>query len=159
MSHDIFNLSQFLPYKLAVLSERVSKRLSLCYGEQFGLTTAEWRVMVHLSRCHTVSVREIHNCVNLEKPRVSRAVKKVENSGLVEKTGSEQDHRLVKISLTPEGYAVLEKLLPLVTRIEADILARFSPEELTQLSSIMEKLHQILDADPAAPKRSMLDQF
>ncbi len=82
MTPDDFHLSSFLPYRLAVMSERVSRRLSVEYGRSHGLVVAEWRVLVHLLRCGAVSVRDIHNCVNLEKPRVSRAVSRLEMEGV-----------------------------------------------------------------------------
>jgi hypothetical protein len=50
MSAQDFNLSAFLPYRLAVLSERASRRLSVVYEKTHGLSVAEWRVLVHLMR-------------------------------------------------------------------------------------------------------------
>ena len=90
-----FKLSEFLPYRIAVLSERVSRRLSVEYGRTHGLSMAEWRVLVHLQRCGQVSVRDIHNCVNLDKPRVSRAVARLEAEALVKKLDGQGDGRLV----------------------------------------------------------------
>lgn len=153
-----FNLSEFLPYRLAVLSERISKRLSLVYGERYGLTVPEWRVIVHLSRCHRVSVREIHNCVNLEKPRVSRAVTKLEAAGLVTKQAGREDHRLVEISLTKEGWEVLDGIVPDALEIERRLTAALGGEELEGFLDVMERLHAELDADPQAARRSRMDR-
>lgn len=158
MTIDAFSLSDFLPYRLAVLSARVSKLLSTVYEEQFDLSTAEWRVIVHVARCRKVSVREIHNCVNLEKPRVSRAVAKLRKSGLVEKTTSRQDQRLVEISLTAAGSHVLNEIIPEALATEAALLRAFSPEEILSFVTMMERLHTELDNTPGAPGRSRLDQ-
>lgn len=114
-----FRLADFLPYRLAVLSERVSRRLSRVYGAEAGLSVAEWRVMVHLSRCHQVSVREIHTCVNLDKSRVSRAVTRLESAGLLRKTGSVTDQRLLEISLSDDGWSLLDRILPPAAAYEA----------------------------------------
>ncbi|WP_068113262.1 MarR family winged helix-turn-helix transcriptional regulator [Tropicimonas marinistellae] len=154
---DVFSLSEFLPYRLAVLSERVSRRLSVVYAERFGLTIPEWRVLVHLSRCQMVSVREIHNCVNLEKPRVSRAVAKLEAAGLVEKVASEADQRLVEISLTEAGRQVLNSIVPEAQALEGRLLAALSAEESALFVAMMERLHGVLDNDPQAPRRSRMD--
>ncbi|MDV7143642.1 MarR family winged helix-turn-helix transcriptional regulator [Tropicimonas sp. TH_r6] len=157
MASDVFNLSEFLPYRLAVLSERISKRISLVYGEKYGLSLPEWRVIVHLSRCHRVSVREIHNCVNLEKPRVSRAVSRLEAAGLVVKEAGAEDHRLVEISLTKAGWKVLDGIVPEALAVEARLLGRLSEAEQETLVALMERLHGELDEDPKAVPRSRMD--
>ncbi|SDJ97435.1 MarR family winged helix-turn-helix transcriptional regulator [Aliiruegeria lutimaris] len=154
---DQFNLSEFLPYRLAVLSERVSKRVALAYSESHGLTVPEWRVLVHLSRCRQVSVREIHNCVNLEKPRVSRAVARLEAVGLVDKTESQRDHRLVDISLTEAGWKLLDAIVPEALAVEQQLLSGLSEGDRERLLELMERLHSVLDADPRAATRSRMD--
>ena len=152
-----FRLAAFLPYRLAVLSERISRRLSRIYEAEAGLSMAEWRVMVHLARCGAVSVREIHGCVNLDKPRVSRAVSRLESAELVEKTGSSSDQRLLVISLSPAGQALLDRILPPAIAYESRLLAALSAEDRAALDRIVEKLHRVMDADPEARPRSRLD--
>ncbi|WP_370254088.1 MarR family winged helix-turn-helix transcriptional regulator [Nioella sp.] len=157
MAEGAFELADFLPYRIAVLSERVSRRLSLIYGAEAGITVAEWRVLVHLARCQQVSVREIHDCVNLDKPRVSRAVTRLTEAGLVAKTGSATDQRLLSISLTDEGHALLGHILPRARAYEDRLMSGLTPAEQITLVQIMEKLHKVLDADPEARPRSRLD--
>lgn len=148
-----FRLSDFLPYRLAVLSERVSRRLSVEYGRTLGLTLAEWRVLVHLLGPERASVRDIHAAVNLEKPRVSRAVSRLVTAGLVRKTVDEGDARLVSIALTYDGREALNEILPKALEVERNLLSALSIEEQQHLYAIMEKLHAALDADEEARPR------
>jgi DNA-binding MarR family transcriptional regulator len=157
MTPDDFHLSSFLPYRLAVLSERVSRRLSVEYGRTHRLAVAEWRVLVHLLRCGAVSIRDIHNCVNLEKPRVSRAVSRLEAEGLVQKTQGDGDGRLVAISLTDAGRTALADIIPAATRIERHLTDAVSPEDLDTFFHVMECMHAVLDADPEAKPRTVMD--
>lgn len=157
MTPDDFHLSSFLPYRLAVMSERVSRRLSVEYGRSHGLVVAEWRVLVHLLRCGAVSVRDIHNCVNLEKPRVSRAVSRLEMEGLVQKSQGEGDGRLVAISLTDAGRRALADIIPAATRIEEHLTAAVSAEDLDAFFRVMEHMHSVLDEDPKAKPRPTMD--
>lgn len=158
MDLDAFDLSNFLPYRVAVLSERISRRLSLEYGRSHGLSVAEWRVLVHLARCGEASVREIHRFANLEKPRVSRAVSKLASAGLVRKDESKQDSRLVAISLTEKGRTILREIIPAALDFEARLLDALSRKELGLLYEVTEKLHDALDNDPLAPRRSGMDK-
>lgn len=157
MSRTTFNLSAFLPYRLAVLAERVSRRLSVDYERMHKLTMAEWRVLVHLMRCAEVSVREIHDCVNLDKPRVSRAVARLEQAGLVRKGQGETDGRLVAVSLTGKGRSVLADILPTAQAVEDHLISSLSDAEYESLCAIMEKLHTTLDQDPRAKPRARMD--
>lgn len=157
MKPNDFNLSDFLPYQVAVLSSRISRLLSTVYEEQFGLSMPEWRVLVHVARCEKVSIREIHNCVNLEKPRVSRAVAKMVEAGLLAKTVSSQDQRLVEIRLTEAGQCVLNEIVPNALSFEAKLIEEFSKDEAKQLAVLMDRLHDVLDKNPNAPRRPMID--
>ena len=152
-----FSLSSFLPYRLAVLSERVSRRLAVEYERLHGLSIAEWRVLVHVQRAGSASVRDIHIYANLDKPKVSRAVARLETAGLLSKKTGDHDGRLVKIALTPKGAAALADILPVVTQIEDRLMAALTEDETQALNRVMEKLHQVLDDDPAARPRSRLD--
>jgi len=157
MEIDDFELAEFLPYQFAVLSERISKRLAVFYESEFDLSMAEWRVLVHLSRCPLVSVREIHNCVNLEKSRVSRAVSKLERRDLVRKTASKSDQRLLDISLTETGTLVLSEILAFALSFERTLIEALPQPEAMALQSGFERLHTVLDNDPLARPRSKLD--
>lgn len=157
MNSTTFQLSSFMPYRLAVLSERTSRSLSVVYEKISGLNVAEWRVLVHLGRSDRVSVREIHNCVNLEKSRVSRAVKKLDASGLVEKLPAEDDARLVEISLSDNGRAVLSEILPHAMLFEQNLLSNLTQQELQTFCDIMEKMHAAMDKMPNARPRSQKD--
>ncbi len=155
---DPFRLSAFLPYRLAVLSARISRRLSAEYGRSHGLSVAEWRVMVHLQRCGEVSVREIHNCVNLEKSRVSRAVSRLAAAGLVRKAAARTDARLVSISLSAAGEAALTEILPAAIEVERRLLAAIPTADLAVFSRVIEAIHATLDTDPEARPRSPMDR-
>lgn len=157
MTTEMFDLSAFLPYRLAVLSERISRRLAAEYDRISGIGVAEWRVLVHLLRCGKVSVRDIHDCVNLEKPRVSRAVTRLEGMGLVRKVPAAGDGRLVAISLTEDGHAALARILPAVQGIEGRLTAGVTDRDMAVFLDVMERMHRVLDADPEARRRSRLD--
>jgi DNA-binding MarR family transcriptional regulator len=104
-----------------------------------------------------VSIRDIHNCVNLEKPRVSRAVSRLEAEGLVQKTQGDGDGRLVAISLTDAGRTALADIIPAATRIERHLTDAVSAEDLDTFFRVMERMHAVLDADPEAKPRTVMD--
>ena len=102
-----FELDRFLPYRLTVAAGRVSRRFARLYEAETGLSIPEWRVLAHLAQAGSVSVRDIHARVDMDKSKVSRAAARLEEAGLVQKLEHETDRRLVALSLTPKGGAVM----------------------------------------------------
>ena len=107
------DLSGFLPYRIMVAAERLSAGLASRYRDEFGISVAEWRVLVHIADAGAVSVREIHRQVHLEKSKASRAATRLESSGYVRKGVNANDRRLVALTLTARGRALMAKLLPI----------------------------------------------
>lgn len=129
----MFALDRFLPYRLAVLAQRVSRDFSAIYRDRFGLSVAEWRVLAHLSASGAVSVRDLHLRADLEKSKASRAAARLEAAGLVAKKAGEGDRRLVSLTLTPAGRETMGALIPLAEAYEAEVLARLAPEDRAAL--------------------------
>ncbi len=106
---DDFVLDEFLPYQLAVLAGRVSREFSAIYREKFGFGVSEWRVLAHLSQTGSVSVREIHEKVDMDKSKVSRAATRLEKSGYLTKQTNAEDRRLIELALTTKGCDVVKQ--------------------------------------------------
>ena len=116
-----FVLDAFYPYRVAVLSARLSREFSTRYRDRFGISIPEWRVVAHLSQSGAVSVREIHERVDMDKSKVSRAAARLQAAGYVEKRESSADRRLVELSLTEKGRAMMEELSALAEAFQAEL--------------------------------------
>ena len=116
-----FKLDDFLPYQIAVLSSRVSAEFSKHYHEAYRISVSEWRVVAHLSQADSVSVREIHKRVDMDKPKVSRAASRLEAAGYITKTINPGDRRLVELSLTDKGRVMIDALAPIAENYEAQL--------------------------------------
>ena len=108
-----FDLIGFTPYRLAVAAKRTSEELARKYRERFGITIPEWRVLVHLAHSGEVSVKDIEMRVAMEKYEVSRAAKRLREAGLITRRENQKDRRLIVLSLTPKGRAMMADLLPM----------------------------------------------
>lgn len=118
-----FKLDDFLPYQIAVLSSRISAGFSRHYRDAYGITVSEWRVVAHLSQANSVSVREIHKRVDMDKPKVSRAASRLEGAGFITKTVNPHDRRLVELELTDKGREMIEALTPIARRYQDQLEA------------------------------------
>ncbi len=137
-----FKLDDFLPYQIAVLSSRISAGFSRHYREAYGITVSEWRVVAHLSQANSVSVREIHKRVDMDKPKVSRAASRLEGAGFITKTVNPHDRRLVELELTDKGREMIEALTPIARRYQDQLEALMRDPEAfrSQIGTLIDAL-------------------
>lgn len=118
-----FELAGFLPYQFNVIAGRLSRDFEKRYKSRFGITVAQWRVVAHLHEAGTVSVREIHRKVDMDKSKVSRAAARLESSGYITKRQSASDRRLVDLALTAKGREMMCELSKLALSYQKELLA------------------------------------
>ena len=124
-----FVLNEFLPYQLALLSTRISREFSERYREKYGISISEWRILAHLSQAaNPISVREIFDQVAMDKSKVSRAASRLHKHGLLQKTQSRADRRLVELSLSEAGVNLVRELTPAALEFEKEVLGRLGPK-------------------------------
>jgi len=134
-----FHLDDFLPYRLSVAATRISRRFAALYEAEAGLTIPEWRVLAHLDHSGSVSVRDIHARVNLDKSMVSRAATRLQEAGLVRKSDHSTDRRLVALELTPDGLVLMQRLGRIAEDFQAELLAELG-EDAVGLSKALDRL-------------------
>ncbi len=134
-----FDLDAFLPYRLSVAAAQVSRRFAARYAAESGLTIPEWRVLAHLSRSGTVSVRDITARVNLDKSIVSRAAARLEQAGYLRRSGHRGDRRLVALELTDAGRGLMDRLGRIADAYQADLLAELG-QDAPALRRALERL-------------------
>ncbi len=136
-------LENFLPYRLSVLSNRVSEGIAETYRERFGLSVTEWRVIAIAGRFEGVSASEVATRAAMDKVAVSRAVARLLDSGLISRRDSHSDRRSKALHLTAAGRAVYEQIAPAALAYEQKLLGKLSESERRQLMHLLERLEVI----------------
>ena len=138
--HAILELSRFLPYRLSVLSNRISQDIAQFYGERFGLAITDWRVLAVLGRYPGLSAGEVAERTAMDKVAVSRAMAKLIKDGRLKRRMHGSDRRRSVLELSAKGYRIYDEVTPLALRFERDLLAQLDPEERQWLGRILDKL-------------------
>jgi DNA-binding MarR family transcriptional regulator len=146
-----FALESFLPYRLSVLINTMSRAFARLYGERFGLSIPEWRVMAVLGRFAPLSANEVAERTAMDKVRVSRAVARLSKAGLVGRATDAEDRRRSALRLSKTGRRMHDSIVPMARAIEAGLLEGLSPADRDALdrlvTTLMERARR-LDADP-----------
>ena len=138
--HAILQLETFLPYRLSVLSNRVSNDIAQFYQRRFGLSVTEWRAMAVIGRYPGISAVEVTERTAMDKVAVSRAVNALLQRQLVERRFDESDRRRSILTLSESGLSIYDEIAPLALKLEASLLESFAPGEREQLMRLLDKL-------------------
>jgi len=142
MNDERLDLQKFLPYRLSVLSNRLSAAISESYSRRYGLSIPEWRVIAVLALESGLSAAEVAERTAMDKVAVSRAVRRLLSTGRVQRETAAGDRRRSMLELTPEGRRIYHRVTPALRRYEAELLAGLSATEQRQLDAILRRLER-----------------
>src|SRR3954449_9761899 len=134
-------LEEYLPYRLSVLSNLVSRTLARLYEQRFGLTVAEWRIMAVLARFGPLSANAVCDRTAMDKVQVSRAVARAVDNGLVDRGIDALDRRRSVLTLTSKGRGIHDQIVPLAVNLQANRLGSLSAEENCRLNDMLTRLY------------------
>ncbi|MEI9991239.1 MAG: MarR family winged helix-turn-helix transcriptional regulator [Rhizomicrobium sp.] len=134
------DLERFLPYRLSILSNRVSDAIARQYSDRFGLSIPEWRAMAVLGGAPGLSAREVAERTAMDKVQVSRAIDALVRARRVARAADADDGRILRLSLTAKGRAIYDEVVPLALHLEEVFLSALKPDERHMLDTLMDKL-------------------
>ena len=100
-----------------------------------GVTASEARALTELLAAHGIAQGQLAALLGLEKSTVSRLAAGLESKGWIRRGRDEQNHRYVRLYLTPQGRAVADRLWQAWRSRQARILAGLTAEERAGLAT------------------------
>jgi MarR family transcriptional regulator, transcriptional regulator for hemolysin len=128
---------------------------------QFGITRAQWVVLVRLDRSEGLKQSELAEILDLQPISLTRLLDKLADSGLIERRADPVDRRAKRLYLTPAARPLLEKLGALGEDLMATALSGVTPDSIeqtiAQLGIVKENLRQAIqhrsDGEAAGERR------
>jgi DNA-binding MarR family transcriptional regulator len=140
-----FALETFLPYRLSVTTNRVSRAFAAQYEQEFGISIPEWRAIAVLGAFAPLSSNAICERTAMDKAKVSRAVAALLKRGLVEREPHQTDQRLIQLTLSKAGRKIYEAIIPRARAIEAEVTRGLSKNDIAQLHKVLDRVGARLD--------------
>jgi DNA-binding MarR family transcriptional regulator len=129
----------------ALMSAHASLNRKFAADDVWGdLAMKEYDVLYTLSKCPgPINLTELNRHVLLSQPALSRMVDRLVARGLVERCTDPVDGRGVRLALTEAGRAAQRQVGRRHGRsVARAMLAELSPDELRQLTRILDKLNK-----------------
>jgi DNA-binding MarR family transcriptional regulator len=149
------DLDGFVPYRLSVLTNRVSGAIARHYSERFDLSVPEWRVIAVLGQAPGLSAREVAERTAMDKVQVSRAVQSLLAAKRLTRTAHVQDGRIAHLSLSAKGQAIYNEVVPLALSLEKQFLSVLNTSEQKSLDTLLTKLSRHMDRMTAADTKAL----
>lgn len=153
--HTDLILDDYLPYRLSVASNAVSRLIARAYEDRFGLTIPQWRLLCVLAEDGPAPQVAIVARTVMDKVTVSRAAQGLVKRRLIERAEHHADGRSHVLALTREGARLHGEIAPLALAYEAALIAGLAPAEVALLKRLLLRLQgaaNALNGDTGAPR-------
>lgn len=134
------SLQEFIPYKLAVVANRLSQSIGSLFEQKYGIQIPEWRILMALHSCGPLAPNEVVEHTSMDKARVSRAQRKLVELDLVAPSADPRDGRRLVLFLTRKGAGMCDAIIPEARQTESWFLSVLSESEREVLDKALSRL-------------------
>ncbi|MEG0230529.1 MAG: homoprotocatechuate degradation operon regulator HpaR [Hafnia sp.] len=111
------------------------------------LTEQQWRIIRVLAVDNSIDFHELSCKTCIVRPSLTGILTRMERDGLILRLKPISDQRKLYVSLTPEGKSLYEKARSQVEEGYQAIERAFSTEKMVQLTSLLDELIALGDAN------------
>ncbi len=147
-------LDEFLPYRLSIVSNRVSEAIATAYDRLFGLKIPEWRLIAVIAEGRGMTQQSLCVATRMDKVTVSRAARALVERGLVARQAIDDDRRSHLLSLTKTGRALYDQVAPKALELEAAIFDGFGEAEQEALKDMLDRIESAASRVVPDPERA-----
>ena len=101
---------------------RLLKTFADQQARQYGMTRAQWAVLVRLDRSEGLKQSELAELLDLQPISLTRLLDRLAENGLIERRADPNDRRANRLFLTPAARPLLEQLAELGNDMMATVL-------------------------------------
>ena len=134
-----YRLEDSIGYLLAQVKAQLSNAVD---AELAGhdITAAQWATLKHIDAGRGGTAAELCRNIGCDTGSVTRMLDRLEEKGLVRRTRSTEDRRVVHLELTEAGRTLCPKLTPAAVKVLNRHLRGFSRAELETLKGLLRRM-------------------
>jgi DNA-binding MarR family transcriptional regulator len=121
---------------------------------ELGVTRAQWRVLVRLSREDGLRQVALAEALDVEPITLCRMIDRLEEAGMVERRADEEDRRAWRIHLTPKAGPLIETLNTIAEDFLADALSGIDAAEQARVRDVLGRVRANLNRGPDTRRRA-----
>ncbi len=142
-------------YLMRMCTNLVLPQMEALFVDQ-ELTFSQWTTLVTLHDGRITSAGDLAQNICHDAGSLTRLIDQMVERGFVTRDRSQTDRRVVTLSLTPRGRAMVETLAPKVMQYWNGLLSGFSHEEVDTLINLLTRLMIAADSKQGRKSRLLL---
>lgn len=143
-------------YLMRICTNRVLPQMEALFEDQ-ELTFSQWTTLVALHDGRVATAGDLAHSICHDAGSLTRLVDEMVKRGLVTRSRSESDRRVVTLALTTRGGDLVEGLAPRVMNFWNGLLAGFSHAEIDSLINLLTRLVLVAEGQPRKNKLLLSD--
>lgn len=134
-------------YLMRICTNRLLPQMEALFQDQ-ELTFSQWTTLVALHDGRISTAGDLAHNICHDAGSLTRLVDQMVTRGLVTRSRSETDRRVVTLALTPPGRKLVEALAPKVMNFWNGLLSGFSHAEVNTLIDLLTRLVIVAEGKP-----------
>jgi DNA-binding MarR family transcriptional regulator len=127
-------------YLIARVKSAMSNMVSQRTMAELGITSTQASILFMVASGRCLVAAELAREYGIDASAVTRLIDRLEKRGLLTRVRSNEDRRVVRLAMTPEGYALAARMPDIFTSVLDKLLAGFTPEEVGFLKSMLRRV-------------------
>lgn len=133
-----------IDHSASVLSNRELK--------EYGLTRSSWYIIYHIYEVGEIYQKDLQNALEVESGTMAMLVNNLVKNGWLIRKDDENDRRVKKLQLTPDGKERWEKVPDFIQVLRDKMMAGISKDEEAMAVSVLKKAWFNLKEELEKPK-------
>jgi DNA-binding MarR family transcriptional regulator len=151
-----YTMRNSVGYLMRICTNRVLPQMEALFEDQ-ELTFSQWTTLVALHDGRISTAGDLAHNICHDAGSLTRLIDEMIKRGLVTRSRSESDRRVVTLALTQRGCDLVEELAPRVMDFWNDLLAGFSHAEVDTLINLLTRLVLVAEGQPRKNKLIISD--
>jgi DNA-binding MarR family transcriptional regulator len=139
-------------FRLFKLNNLLSRPFFSRFAEKYQITLTDWRIIMTLALVSEGAAHELCDATGMHPMNVSRSLASLRRQGRVAERRDPLNRRRKIITLTEEGRALYEGLMPHLRKFTRFIFGSMSAEDVAAFARLVESLTAHVESvDPGSP--------
>ena len=140
-----------LPGHLIRRLQQIAVGLFMDETAGFDLTPVQFATLAGIARQPGMDQRTLARQIGFDTSTIGGVIDRLERRGLVQRRPAPDDRRVRRLVITPEGEALLQQVMPAMTRAQQRILEPLPPAQQRQFLQLLTALVTANNAASRAP--------
>jgi DNA-binding MarR family transcriptional regulator len=133
-----FMLTQSVGFTMSKARNLMAAEIDAALKE-YGITSQQMGILLSLNNGIASTPFELSTLLGIDTGLMTRVLDKLEVKGLLKRSRSVEDRRIVNLTLTKKGQELAEQIPDIVPPVLNARLKQFSPEEFKEFRRLLDK--------------------